>query len=113
MTELFTLGWQLDELGKPIVGNGSDEKPFIAGLSTKPLMLRLMVPPECFIFHLDATYKFNQCGYPVLLVGISDRSRRFHLIALIVNSQETQPIFQAPLAAVRRFYYWISGKDLQ
>ncbi|ETM35202.1 hypothetical protein L914_17861, partial [Phytophthora nicotianae] len=42
MTEAFTFGWQLDNAGKPVVGNGSDEKPFVVGISTKALMLRLM-----------------------------------------------------------------------
>ncbi|KAG3057166.1 hypothetical protein PI125_g25445 [Phytophthora idaei] len=77
MTETLTFGWQLDNTGKPVVGNGSDEKPFIVGISTKALILRPVVPPQSFILHLDATYKMNQCEYPVLVVGVSDRSRRF------------------------------------
>ncbi|KAG3187086.1 hypothetical protein C6341_g3458 [Phytophthora cactorum] len=71
MTQTFTFGWEMDNAGKPIVGNGADEKPFIVGLSTKALMLRLMVPPESFIMHLDGMYKMNQCEYPVLVVGRS------------------------------------------
>ncbi|RLN95579.1 hypothetical protein BBJ28_00020192 [Nothophytophthora sp. Chile5] len=40
--QAFTFAWEMDNTGKPIVCNGSDEKPFLVGLSTKALMLRLM-----------------------------------------------------------------------
>ncbi|KAG3088830.1 hypothetical protein PI125_g18229 [Phytophthora idaei] len=93
MLQAFTFGWQMVNTGKPIVGNRSDEEPLIVGPSTKALMLRLMVPPDSFILHLGATYKMNQCEYPVLAVGLSDRSRIFHLVALFIISQETQPVF--------------------
>eukprot|EP00644_Phytophthora_capsici_P001290 jgi/Phyca11/105259/e_gw1.10.587.1 len=113
MTQTFTFGWELDSSGKPIVGNGSDEKPFIVGLSTKALMLRLTVPPENFILHVDGTYKMNQCDYPVIVVGISDRSRRFHLVYLFVVSQETQPVFEAVFFSLRQIYFWITKNDLR
>jgi len=112
MTQPFTFTWQLDNAGLPLVGNGSDAKPFLVGISTKALMLRLMVPPDSFILHLDRTYKNNQSDYPVLVVGVSDRSRRFHLVALFVMSRETQPMFHAALMALRRLYSWIAEKPL-
>ncbi|RLN43882.1 hypothetical protein BBJ28_00026860 [Nothophytophthora sp. Chile5] len=112
MTQPFTFAWHMDNLGKPIVGNGSDKKPFLVGISTKALMLRLSVPPESYILHLDGTYKTNQLDYPVLVVGVSDRSRRFHLVALFVMSQETQPMFQAALLSLRRVYFWVADKHL-
>ncbi|ETL25182.1 hypothetical protein L916_20934, partial [Phytophthora nicotianae] len=31
-------GWELDNTGKPIVGNGFDEKSFIGGLSMNALV---------------------------------------------------------------------------
>ncbi|KAE9333223.1 hypothetical protein PR003_g14125 [Phytophthora rubi] len=112
MTQPFTFGWEMDNAGEPVVGNGSDERPFIIGLSTKALMLRLLVPTDSFIFHLDATYKMNQCDYSVLVIGLSDRSRRFHLVALFIISQETQPVFEAALLSLRRLYYWVTQKNL-
>ncbi|KAE8968998.1 hypothetical protein PR001_g27628 [Phytophthora rubi] len=112
MTEPFTFAWEMDNAGLPIVGNGSDQKPFLVGITTKALMLRLMVLPESFILHLDGTYKTNQLDYPVMVVGVSDRSRRFHLVAVFVMSQETQPMFQAALLALRRLYFWISKQHL-
>ncbi|KAG3159487.1 hypothetical protein PC128_g21286 [Phytophthora cactorum] len=58
MTEPFTFGWQINNAGKPVAANGSDDKPFIVGLTAKALMLRLLAPP--FILHLDATNKMSQ-----------------------------------------------------
>ncbi|KAG2913049.1 hypothetical protein PC114_g8673 [Phytophthora cactorum] len=31
-TQPFMLGWDLDQSGNPVVGNGSDEKPFLVGI---------------------------------------------------------------------------------
>eukprot|EP00644_Phytophthora_capsici_P013098 jgi/Phyca11/100812/e_gw1.5.1154.1 len=112
MTEPVTFTWDLDNAGLPVIGNGSDHKPFLVGITTKALMLRLMVPPESFILHLYGTYKTSQMDYPVLVVGVSDRSRRFHLVAMFVVSQETEPMFQAALLSLRRLYFWITGNHL-
>ncbi|KAG2937129.1 hypothetical protein PC128_g1499 [Phytophthora cactorum] len=95
MTQTFTFGWEMDNAGKPIVGNGADEKPFIVGLSTKALMLRLMVPPESFIMHLDGMYKMNQCEYPVLVVGVSDRSRRFRWWLCSLSLKRSNTFFRS------------------
>ncbi|KAG2773518.1 hypothetical protein PC116_g20664 [Phytophthora cactorum] len=38
MGHTFIFGWELDREGRPEVGNGSDERPFIVGISTKALM---------------------------------------------------------------------------
>ncbi|RLN95026.1 hypothetical protein BBJ28_00023485 [Nothophytophthora sp. Chile5] len=108
----FTYAWDLDADGKPVVGNGSEERPFIVGLTTKTLMLRLMRPPESFILHVDATYKLNYWGYPVIVVGISDSSRGFHLVSMFIVSGEIQDIVQRTLMALRRLYSVLSGHDL-
>ncbi|KAE8909776.1 hypothetical protein PF005_g5917 [Phytophthora fragariae] len=88
--ERGTFGWDLDRDDKHIVGDGSDERPFVIGLTTKALVQRLMVPPESFIMHVDTAYNMNFREYPVLVVGMSDRSRGFHLVALFIVSQERQ-----------------------
>ncbi|KAG6580134.1 Intraflagellar Transport Protein 52 [Phytophthora cinnamomi] len=112
MTQSFSFGWDLDQDGKPVVGNGSDQRPFVIRLTTKALVTRLMLPPESFILHVDATYKRNYREYPVLVVGVSDRSRGFHLVALYIVSQETQAVVQPALMALRRLYFWITSREL-
>jgi hypothetical protein len=112
MDQTFTFGWELDSQGKPIVGNGSDERPFVVGLSTKALMMRMLLPPDSFLLHVDGTYKTNQRGYPVVVIGISDRSRSFHLVALFIVSQETEPIFKTVLLSLRRQFNCVTQKDL-
>ncbi|RLN88063.1 hypothetical protein BBJ28_00003622 [Nothophytophthora sp. Chile5] len=112
MTQTFTFAWNLDEQGKPVVGNGSEERPFVIGLTTKALVLRLMRSPNTYILHVDATFKLNYRGYPVLVVGISDRSRGFHLVALYIVSGETQKIIQPMFMALKRLYGWLTGRDL-
>ncbi|OWY99636.1 hypothetical protein PHMEG_00029334 [Phytophthora megakarya] len=77
------------------------------------MLLRMNRPPESFVFHLDATYKTNQCDYPVVAVGISDSSRAFHLVALVVVSQETEAVFQDVLLALKRVYAWLARTELR
>ncbi|RLN87387.1 hypothetical protein BBJ28_00021345 [Nothophytophthora sp. Chile5] len=89
-TKPFTFTVDQDSRGLPVVGIGSDADPFVVGITTKRLLSRLARPPESFVFHLDATYKLNQVGYPVLVCGISDRCRTFHLVALFVMSQQQE-----------------------
>ncbi|ETP24181.1 hypothetical protein F441_02778 [Phytophthora nicotianae CJ01A1] len=112
MTQPFAFGCEYDSDGKLVVGNGSDESPFIVGLTTKALMLRMMLPPEYFVLHVEGTYKTNYVDYTVVVLGVSDRSRGFHLVALFIVSQETQSVFEAVLLALRRLYFWIAGKEL-
>ncbi|GMF19581.1 unnamed protein product [Phytophthora lilii] len=63
MTEAFTFRWDLDRNDKPVVDNGSDERPFLVGLTTKALVVRMMLPPDRFTLHVDATYKMNYRDY--------------------------------------------------
>ncbi|POM60601.1 LOW QUALITY PROTEIN: hypothetical protein PHPALM_30523 [Phytophthora palmivora] len=61
---------------------------------------RLNRPPELFIFHLDAAYKANQLGYPVIVCGCLDRCRTFHVVALFVMSQQKEPQYFDALSAL-------------
>jgi hypothetical protein len=84
LAQPFTCARELDADDKFVVGNGSKERPFVVGLTTKTLMLRLMRPPESFLLCVDATYKLNHRGYPVVVVGISDSSRGFHVVSMYI-----------------------------
>jgi len=50
--------------------------------------------------------------YPVFVVGMSDRSRGFHLLALFIVSQETQDVIQRALMALRRLHFWNTSREL-
>jgi hypothetical protein len=39
-SQAFTFAWEVDDTGKPLLGNGLDVKPLLVGHSTKTLMLR-------------------------------------------------------------------------
>ncbi|GMF58027.1 unnamed protein product [Phytophthora fragariaefolia] len=112
LTQPFTFTCAADIHGRSLVGNGSDEKPFLVGLSTKAMVLRLAIPPDSFIMHIDATYKLNRLEYPVMVVGVSDRSRGFHVVALFVVSQEVEEIYEAALRALSRLFTCITGQQL-
>ncbi|POM60594.1 hypothetical protein PHPALM_30532 [Phytophthora palmivora] len=67
--------------------------------------MRLMLPPERFILHVDATYKMNFRESPVLVAGVSDRSRGFYVVALFIVSQETQVVVQPALMSLKRLFF--------
>ncbi|ETP09484.1 hypothetical protein F441_14648, partial [Phytophthora nicotianae CJ01A1] len=66
--QAFMFGWDLDVDGKPVVGNGSDNNPFLVGITSKTLLVRLGRDPGTYILHVDATFKLNQVSYPVLVL---------------------------------------------
>ncbi|RLN60421.1 hypothetical protein BBJ28_00022600 [Nothophytophthora sp. Chile5] len=112
-TDSFTFGWRMDAEQKPIVGIGSDEDPFFVGITTKTLLHRMNSPPESFTFHMDAAFKLNQVGYPVFVVGISDRARRFHLVALFIASQRIEAIYRMALASLRRIHHAVTTSHIR
>ncbi|KAG4046643.1 hypothetical protein PC123_g17978 [Phytophthora cactorum] len=85
--DALTFTSDYEESGMPVVGNGSDSRPFLVGMPTKALLRNAVRDPGIFVLHLDATFKLNSVGYPVLVCGINDASRSFHLLALFITSQ--------------------------
>ncbi|OWZ09846.1 LOW QUALITY PROTEIN: hypothetical protein PHMEG_00017388 [Phytophthora megakarya] len=53
--EPFTFGWQWNENGQLVVGNGTDENPFLVGITTKALLRQVARDPVTFIFHMLPT----------------------------------------------------------
>ena len=86
VNEAFTFGYECDDQGSPVFGDGSDEDPFFIAISSKGLMHHANRESDKFVMHFDATFKTNQCDYPVFVCGISDASRAFHLVAVCVES---------------------------
>ncbi|EGZ06877.1 hypothetical protein PHYSODRAFT_379541, partial [Phytophthora sojae] len=95
------------------VGDGSDEEPFVVGITTRALLTRLDRDPSTFIFHIDTTFKLSQVGYSVLVMGISDRSRSFHLVAFCILSQRIESVYTAALSAFRAIYTGTTGKQIR
>lgn len=108
----FVFGARSDANGNPWIEIGSDEDPCVVGVTTKMMLMRLNRAPGSFIFHLAATYKLNQVGYPVLACGISDGNRSFHLVALFVMSQQQEMQFFEALTSLRRVYEQVVNKKL-
>ncbi|ETN24222.1 hypothetical protein PPTG_00639 [Phytophthora nicotianae INRA-310] len=92
-TNPFSFGWERDGRRKPDVGNGSDEKPFLVGLTTKRLLHNAARDPGTFVLHMDATFKLNQVAYPVIVCRVSDRCRSFHLVALFITLQRLERLY--------------------
>ncbi|KAE9353357.1 hypothetical protein PF008_g5039 [Phytophthora fragariae] len=111
--DAFTFTNSYDGSGSPEVGNGSHANPFLVGMTTKALLRNAAREPGTFVMHLDATFKLNSVGYPVLVCGITDASRSFHLLALFITSQLQHEHFAAALVALRRMYARVNGAEMQ
>jgi hypothetical protein len=93
-TEPFVIGVDF-EGGEPVIGNGSDMDPFVVGISSVGLlakMRRFQITNQSAMFHIDATYKITKESYPLLVLGITDIARKFHLLGLFITSQTTEII---------------------
>ncbi|DAZ93692.1 TPA: hypothetical protein N0F65_009243, partial [Lagenidium giganteum] len=94
------------------VGRGSDEDPFLLGVTSKRRLRQMDAPTDTFVFHVDATSKLSTLGYPVLVCGGSDQNRRFHLVALFIMSQRTEAVYQEALQALRTTFSVGVGKAI-
>ncbi|KAG3001922.1 hypothetical protein PC119_g16539 [Phytophthora cactorum] len=111
-TSPFSFGWERDVRGKPDVDNGSDENPFLVGLTTKRLLLNAARDSGTFVFHMDATFKLNQVAYPVIVCGVSDRYRSFHLVALFITSQRLNGLYVKALSSLLKVFTAVTGQQL-
>ncbi|POM64763.1 Hypothetical protein PHPALM_19672 [Phytophthora palmivora] len=101
-----------DARGDPSIDQGSDEKPLLVGLTTKRLLLNAARDPATFVFHMDATFKLNQVAYPVIVCGVSDRCRSFHLVALLITSQRLETLYAKALVALRKIFTAVTNQKL-
>ncbi|OWZ06994.1 hypothetical protein PHMEG_00020671 [Phytophthora megakarya] len=77
----FAFGYAVDGDGDPQLGKGTEENPLVVGFGTKTTIRRLQ-HAAYYMTHLDATFKLNTKGFPVIAIGISDMWRQFHLISM-------------------------------
>ncbi|OWZ05683.1 LOW QUALITY PROTEIN: hypothetical protein PHMEG_00022182 [Phytophthora megakarya] len=78
--------------GFPYVGNGEDDEPLILGITTKTLLRRIMELQEqekFLTFHMDATFKLHDLGYPVIACGFTDSHRVYQLADLFINTMKS------------------------
>jgi hypothetical protein len=63
--------------------------PFVVGVSSIGLLAKMKEfkdKNQCAMLHIDATYKIKKESYPLVVLGISDVARRFHLLLLQMKS---------------------------
>ena len=81
----------LDFTFRESIGNGTDENHFQVGFTSLDLLSRI---PCGVIFHFDCTYKIVKVGYPLIVFGISDISRKFYPVCFMFTSHETSRDFK-------------------
>jgi hypothetical protein len=103
----FMFGPTLDDGGFPWVGSGNDDDSFVMGVTTVRLLQKVkhFNQDNVFsLFHIDATFKLSEIGYPVITCGFSDSSRKYHLAAMFVVSRLTQLEYAGVLTALLQVY---------
>jgi hypothetical protein len=87
-----------------ILGDGSDQHPFILSMSSKALLSVLLTASSCLlpsVFHMDSTFKCNENEFPVTLLGISDAQRQFHLLSISIVSHRTQAVYRRLISSLQ------------
>lgn len=108
----FMFACATDPYEIPFIGNGSDDRPFLIGVTTKRLIRGLVRAAE-FPFHIDGTYKVNQQAYPMVVCGVSDASRSIHIAAVFISSQMRQEQFATISTSIFNIYQLVTGEALQ
>ena len=111
--EAFTFGYSLDDQGQPCFGDGSDSDPFFIGISSVALMKKVAHDESKYVFHMDATFKLNLLDYPVMVCGVSDLCRAFHVVAVFVVSQRTTRDYRQALYRLKEMCEVVNKKPLQ
>ncbi len=87
-----------------ILGDGSDEHPFILSMCSKALLSVLsdannsLIP---IVFRMDSTFKCNENEFPVTLLGISDANRQFYLLSISIVSHCTCQIYLCLISSLQ------------
>lgn len=103
----FIFGPSVDDQGFPRVGKGEDHDSLILGVTTISLLekVKSFQHENMFsLFHIDATFKLSEIGYPVITFGFSDCSRKYHLGAMFVVSRLTHCEYAGVLSALLQVY---------
>ncbi|KAF4130011.1 hypothetical protein GN958_ATG20798, partial [Phytophthora infestans] len=63
----FTFTHTTNSGGNPVVSDGSDDRPFVIGVTTKAVLSSADQSSDTIILLINATYKLAQAGYPVIV----------------------------------------------
>ncbi|OWY92587.1 hypothetical protein PHMEG_00038353 [Phytophthora megakarya] len=98
----------LDKNGFPRIGKGEDHDPFVLEVTTVGLLEKLKRFQQLgmfTLFHIDATFKLSEIGYPVItLIELEN------LAAIFVVSRLTHVEYSAVLSALMQVYYKLFAK---
>lgn len=91
--------------------NSEDEdKRFRLFYSTKRLLQHAL---QSNVVHIDGTYKIIVQGFPVLVIGVSDYAKVFHLCGLAICSSEGSADFQFVIESLMHGVIQVANKDLK
>lgn len=79
-------------------------------LSTKNLLKQCIVTD---ILHADATYKLIWQGFRVLIVGTTDKNRKFHPICLTISTNERKADFKTTFQGIKSNLLSIFSKTFE
>lgn len=87
----------------------ADDKWIRMFVSTKRL-LSMSVDAECL--HADGTYKTNCPNYPVIVIGTTDKARKFHLVGLALTKRETADDYRFVFESIKNGMMTVSGRNI-
>ncbi|ETO67584.1 hypothetical protein F444_15519, partial [Phytophthora nicotianae P1976] len=107
----FAFGYAVGYIGEPKLGEGSDEIPLVVGFATKTSIRRLQYA-NSYMTHLDATFKLNTRGFPVIAVGVSELWRQFHLVCMFLVSDLKQPQWEHAICSMLNMYVTVTSEQV-
>lgn len=96
------------EFSPPETAN--EEKYFRIFYSTKRLLSHAIM---CDALHCDGTYKQIVQGFPILVIGVTDLNKKFHLCGICVAFGETTQDYQFLFNALKSGVIAVTGKELE
>lgn len=88
----------------------SDQPIFRFVLTTRKL-LKFVCSSD--VFHADATYKLIWQGFPVLIVGTTNKDRKFYPLCLGVSTNEQEEDFEMIFSGLKEKVHSLFDHDLQ
>ncbi|OWZ11219.1 hypothetical protein PHMEG_00015790 [Phytophthora megakarya] len=90
-----------------VLEKGNDEDPFVVGISTLHLRIKInqfRQNGHFTLFHIDATFKLSDLGYTVITCSFTDRTRTYHLAAILIVSARTYREYDMAFKSFTKLY---------